>query len=133
MASSLDNLVNNHDNSNLKHTRKEFKDNIDLLSRKGVYPYDHMTSIKRFKKTKLPPKEAFYSKLNDSHISDEGYDHAERVWKEFGVKTMVEYHDLYLRSDVLLLAKNSEKSVFKITISIQLGITPLLVWLGMPL
>ena len=92
-----------------------------------------MTSIERFKETKLPPKEAFYSKLNDSHISDEGYDHAKRVWKEFGVKTMVEYHDLYLRSDVLLLAKNSEKSVFKITISIQLGITPLLVWLGMPL
>ena len=86
MASSLDNLVNNHDNSNLKHTRKEFKDNIDLLSRKGVYPYDHMTSIERFKETKLPPKEAFYSKLNDSHISDEGYDHAkkslERIWGE---------------------------------------------------
>ena len=49
------------------------------------YPYDHMTSIERFKETKLPPKEAFYSKLIDSHISDEGYDHAKRVWKEFNL------------------------------------------------
>ena len=104
MASSLDNLVNNLDHSDLRHTRKEFEENIDLLSRKGVYPYDHMTSIERFKETKLPPKEAFYSKLNDSHISDEDYEHANRVWKEFRMKTMGDYHDLYLKSDVLLLA-----------------------------
>jgi len=109
MPSSLDNLVNNLDHSDLRHTRKEFEENIDLLSRKGVYPYDHMTSIERFKETKLPPIEAFHSKLNDSHISDEDYEHANRVWKEFRMKTMGDYHDLYLNSDVLLLADVSEE------------------------
>ena len=63
-----------------------------------------MTDISRFNETQLPPKEAFHSRLNDSDISDEDYDHAERVWSEFEIKNMGDYHDLYLKSDVLLLA-----------------------------
>ena len=104
MASSLDNLVKNLSVDKLSQTKKAFEDKIDLLSRKGVYPYDHMTSIERFKETQLPPKEAFYSKLNDSGISDEEYEHAKRVWNETGIENMGDYHDLYLKSDVLLLA-----------------------------
>jgi len=61
-------------------------------------------SIDRLKETELPPKSAFYSKLNDVDISDEDYEHARTVWKEFGRKTLREYHDLYNLSDVLLLA-----------------------------
>ena len=52
----------------------------------------------------LPPRSAFYSRLNDSNISVEDYDHAKTVWKDFGCKTLREYHDLYNVSDVLLLA-----------------------------
>lgn len=52
----------------------------------------------------MPPKEEFYSKLNDCHISAEDYEYAKKVWREFGMKTMHEYHNLYLKSDVLLLA-----------------------------
>ena len=104
MASSLDNLVKNLIIDKLRQIKKVFEDKIDLLSRKGVYPYDHMTNIERFKGTQLPPKEAFYSKLNDCHISDEDYDHAKRVWNETEIENMGDYHDLYLKSDVLLLA-----------------------------
>src|SRR6218665_1773192 len=37
-------------------------------------------------------------------ISDQDYEHAQTVWKEFGFKPLREYHDLYNVSDVLLLA-----------------------------
>ena len=74
------------------------------MSKKGVYPYDYMDSFKRFNETKLSQKEEFYSILNDQHISDDDYKHAKCVWKGFQLKNMGEYHDLYLMSDILLLA-----------------------------
>ena len=46
----------------------------------------------------------FYSILNDQHITNNEYDHARKVWKVFNIKTMGEYHDLYLKSDMLLIA-----------------------------
>lgn len=75
-----------------------------LLMRKGVYPYEHMDSWERFGESSLPPKEAFYSRLSGSGISDEDYTHAQRVWEAFGCANMGEYTDLYCRTDVLLLA-----------------------------
>ena len=74
------------------------------MTRKGVYPYDYVTSIKQLKETKLPPKEALNSKLLDEEISDEDYQHAHNVWNTFNCQTLQDYHDLYLKSDVLLLA-----------------------------
>ena len=75
-----------------------------LLKRKGVFPYEFMTGFDKLSATELPPKKCFYSKLNDEHINDEQYGHAQKVWSEFGCKTMRDYHDLYLKTDVLLLA-----------------------------
>ena len=63
-----------------------------------------MNGIKKFSEEKLPTKEELFSKLNDCGVSDEDFDHAKRIWKEFEVKNLGEYHDLYLKSDVLLLA-----------------------------
>ena len=63
-----------------------------------------MTSWNKFKETQLHPKEAFYSKLNMSDISNEDYEHAQKVWKGFDMKNLGEYHDLYLKTDVLLLS-----------------------------
>ncbi len=77
---------------------------LDLLKPKGVFPYEYMTDFSKLSATSLPPKEAFYSQLTDSYISDEDYEHAQKVWEAFGCETMRDYHDLYLKTDVLLLA-----------------------------
>ena len=76
----------------------------DLLTRKGVYPYEYVNSWDRFNETQLPPIDVFYSNLNTSSISEEDYQHAQRVWKLFGIRDLGDYHNLYLRTDVVLLA-----------------------------
>ena len=107
MSSSLDKLVSNlpKDSSSFKYTSKRFGEGekLDLMTRKGVYPYDYMDSFNKFNE-QLPTKEDFFSILNNEHISDEDYNHALEVWKTFSLKNMGEYHDLYLTSDILLLA-----------------------------
>ena len=105
MSSSLDKLASNLPREAFNYTSKQFKDKkFDLIARKGVYPYDYMDSFKKFDETRLPTKEDFYSILNNEHISNEDYQHAQTVWNEFKLKTMGEYHDLYLKTDILLLA-----------------------------
>ena len=79
-------------------------DKMYLMMRKGVFPYDWFDSIDKLNETQLPPKDAFYSELNDEEITEDNYKHAKKVWKTFNMKTIREYHDLYLMSDVLLLA-----------------------------
>ena len=76
----------------------------DLLLRKGVYPYDYVDGPARLEETVLPPQPAFYSILNQEAISAEDYAHAEEVWKIFRCRTLGDYHDVYLKSDVILLA-----------------------------
>ena len=80
----------------------------DLLFQKGIYPYEYVDSWQRFSETRLPDKEKFYSKLNDEHISDEEYAHTQRVWDAFGCKTLEDYHDLYVQTDVALLTDGFE-------------------------
>ena len=105
MSSSLDNLVKNLPDEAFKYTKQEFeKEQFNLMKQKGIYPYDHMDSFDRFNETKLPVQQDFYSILNNEHISDEQYKHAQNVWNTFNLKTMGDYHDLYLKSDILLLA-----------------------------
>ena len=103
IQASLANLV-----KNLKNLNRVIKHNSSLLTRKGVYPYDYVTSIDKLKEKKLPSKEAFYSKLYDEEISEEDYQHAIKVWKTFNCQTLQDYHDLYLKTDVLLVADGFE-------------------------
>ena len=106
MSSSLDSLTSNLVRGGKKlfgfeeYTSKQY----ELLVKRGIYPYEYMSSWDRFEETKLPPIEAFYNKLNMSGVSSENYEHACKVWKEFGIKNLGEYHDLYLKTDVILLA-----------------------------
>ena len=71
---------------------------------KGYYPYEDADSWEKFRETTIPPKEAFYSKLNLESISDADYAHVQKVWEVFEIKNFGEYHNLYAQSDTLLLA-----------------------------
>ena len=74
------------------------------MLRKGVCPYEYIDDWENFNETSLPAKENFYSLLNMEDITDAGYAHAKRVCKDFEIKNLGEYHDLYVQSDTLLLA-----------------------------
>jgi hypothetical protein len=63
-----------------------------------------MDGSHRFLETSLPPKDCFYSKLNEQGISDVEYCKAQTIWNTFACKTLHDYHDIYLKSDVLLLS-----------------------------
>ena len=78
-----------------------------------------MDDFNKFKEEGLPSIQNFYSKLTGEDISDKGYNHARNVWKEFKCKTMGDYHDLYLKSDVLILADVFEN--FRKTVVLVLG------------
>ena len=77
---------------------------VPLLLRKGVYPCEYISSFQKFQETDLSPKEAFFSTLRNEGISLEDYTHTQTVFTEFECQSVGDYHDLYLRSDVLLLA-----------------------------
>ncbi|CAB3986794.1 uncharacterized transposon-derived [Paramuricea clavata] len=86
----------------------------EILKQKGVYPYEHMDRFNKLKETSLPPKSKFFSSLTNEDISNTDYRRAQNVWNTFGMKTMRDYHDLYLKTDVLLLTdvmKNFRKSL----------------------
>ena len=77
---------------------------INMLMRKGIYPYDYIDSAERFKETCLPPIASFDNRLNGESISAEDYHFAQEVWRLFDLKNLGDYHDLYMTCDVLLLA-----------------------------
>ena len=110
MVTSLDSLASNlPDNmfNNLSYFHEEqdnYKEKLKLLKRKVVYPYDYMDCFEKLSVTTLPPIESFYSELNKSGISEDNYTHAQKVWEKFEMETLQDYHDLYLKTDVLLLA-----------------------------
>ena len=62
-----------------------------------------MDSFSKFNDTELPQREEFYSLLTNENISEDDYKHAKDVWNTFNLKNMGEYHDLYLKTDILLL------------------------------
>ena len=110
MNSSLDKLVKNL--NDFKYLREAFKrGKLELVKQKGIYPYEYMDSFKRFKKDRLPDIDCFFNSLKDCCVSDKEYQRACNIWKVFGIKNLGEYHELYLKTDVLLLCDVFEKFI----------------------
>ena len=115
MNSSLNSLVKNLVDDHFKYLSKEFKEfkdkDLKLFKEKGVYPYEHMNSFEKFNETELPSKGKFFSSLKNEDISEEDYEKAKDIWDTFNVKDLGEYHDLRLKTDVLLLYNVFEKFI----------------------
>ena len=72
-----------------------------MLLRKGVYPYEYRDSWERFDETTLPDKKSFYNELYLKDITDEDYTHVKKLFEELKLKSLSDYHDLYVQSDTL--------------------------------
>ena len=112
LNSSLDNLVSLLDrNNDFDILKSIYTENLDLLMQKSFYPYEYIDSIEKFSQTTLPEKEFFYSSLTNSHISEENYEHAKKVWNSClgEEKSLLNYTLFYNKLDVILLATVFEK------------------------
>ena len=103
LATNLIDETNEDKFINFKHMKEHFKENTELLCKKGTYPYEWVDNIIRFNEKELPKQECFYSKLSDKNLSIEEYAHAQNVYKTMKCKDFGDYHDIYLKTDVLLL------------------------------
>ena len=63
-----------------------------------------MDDWEKFNETSLPEKEIFYSHFNREDITDADYVHVKKVCKDFEIKNLGEYHNLYVQTDTLLSA-----------------------------
>lgn len=108
MNSSLDKLASYLQPDDFKILRSQNlhldEAKISLLTKKGVYPYDYISSWDKFEEQSLPAKNKFSNILKDSEITNVEYQHAQTVWETFQIKTLGEYSDLYLKTDIILLA-----------------------------
>ncbi|XP_067210017.1 uncharacterized protein [Linepithema humile] len=108
LGTSLEKLASYLTIDELKISRSEFSylsaENFNLLTRKGVFPYEYVDSVDKLRETCLPPRESFYSSLTGETVSESDYAHATNVWQTFSIETLGQYSDLYLKTDVLLLA-----------------------------
>ena len=110
-SQSLDSLVKTLEVDEFKYVRESFPiaHEFGLIKRKGVYPYDYMDSFTRFEESRMPSQDAFFSKLSDSPFSDTEDAHATQVWTAFECESMADYHDIYMKCDVLLLTDLFQK------------------------
>lgn len=112
MSCSLEKLVQNlaaEGDRHFHYLKQEMKESTPLLLRKGVFCYQFLDSEAAFDYPGLPGKDKFYNQLTEEPISDDDYAHAQAVWDHFGFETFGQYHDLYLKTDVLLLSDLFER------------------------
>ena len=107
---SLDTLTSSLEDNDFKHLMLEFVDKLEILKRKDAYPYEWVDFYEKFEYLNLPDKKDFYSSLrdgkrhkSDGHISDEQYEHLKNVWDTFNFNTFEDFHNHYLKKDVLFI------------------------------
>ncbi|KYN39288.1 hypothetical protein ALC56_06329 [Trachymyrmex septentrionalis] len=78
-------------NNKLRILQHEFsnlsEENFNLSTQKGVLPYEYIDCIRKLEELCLPPRKSFYSSFT-----------------RFSIRTLDEYSDLYLKTNILLLA-----------------------------
>ena len=98
MNSSFDTLVKNLGSEDFKYLSEIYSgEKLELVQKKGAYPYEYFNSFKKFKESKLPDIDKFFSSLKDCGISEKEYQRALDVWTVFEIKTLGQYHDMYLK------------------------------------
>ena len=121
MNLSLDLLAKNLMDNDFKYLPEEFSGAfLKLVKEKGVYPHEYMGSFKKFSENRLPDRSKFFSSLKDECISEKYYQRTNNVWNAFKMKTLGDDHNLYLKTDVLLLADVFEKFI-KTCLKLVLG------------
>ncbi|XP_070526692.1 uncharacterized protein [Cardiocondyla obscurior] len=108
LNTSLNKLASFLNTDKLRISRREFHnlsmETFNLLTRKGVFPYEYVDCIERLDDSCLPSREKFYSSLTGETVSESDYAHAVDIWCRFSIQSLGEYSNLYLKTDVLLLA-----------------------------
>lgn len=106
LSASLASMASLLGKDKMINVRKFFPsdEEFEIASQKGVFPYEYIVDFSRYNDRELPPKESFYSELSGLHISDDEYSFARKAWTVFKCKTLGDYNEKYLLSDVLLLA-----------------------------
>ena len=124
LSSGLDSLVKNLDEDDFKILKKEFPDKWQYLNKKLAYPYEYFNSIDDYKKSVHNlKKEDFFSKLKNGYPDIGEIRRTKEIIEIFNIKNGKELTELYLKSDVILLADVFEKFI-KISIE-EYGINPL--------
>ena len=116
---SLDSHASNLEDNNFKYLLSESPINkLEILTRKDAYPFEWVDSYEKFDYQELPPKECFYWSIkygkrdnSNGHISDEHYLHLKNVWRQFDFNTFRDFHNHYLKNDVLILPDVFEKFI----------------------
>ena len=86
IKSSLDKLVKNLGDGDFKYLGEVFSgEKLELVKKKGVYPYEYFNSFKKFKETNLPNIDKLFSSLKDCGINEKEYQRACDVWKVFKI------------------------------------------------
>lgn len=110
LSSSLDKLAKTLNRDQFTELSREMINdygsdvNLDLLIRKGIFPYQYLDKFEKFNEEQLPPAEDFHSDLTGEDITEADYQHALNVWKEFNIKNLKQYTSLYLKTDIMLLS-----------------------------
>ena len=118
LPGSLDNLVSNlkSKGGNLTeqfpHTWNYFKkkwkhlkiDAFEMITEKLIYPYSYFKSFSNFEEENLPPISSFYNELTETELNVDDYEKVTSLWNKFEMHNLGDLHDLYVETDVHLLA-----------------------------